>query len=130
MNCSIIHQPSQHSLHDERINLTLVDMKIDYVSFYKCLGFTPDEHLHYTEHVKDLCKKINYGLQMRRMKNFIHQDSLILLSNSLVLSHLDYCSLLLHHLNSSQLDTLLKLQKRCARLILSCNLLVNHYLLN
>ena len=88
----LFSKPSHHSLHDERINLTLVDMKIDYVSIYKCLGFTLDEHLHYTEHVKYLCKKINYGLQiMRRMKDFIPRDSLILFANSLVLSHLDYC---------------------------------------
>ena len=63
------------------------------------------------------------------MKDFIPQDSLILLANSLVLSHLDYCSPLLHNLNSSQLDTLLKLQKRCARLIFSCNRLKSSKLL-
>ena len=59
---------------------------------------------------------------MRRMKDFIPQDSLTLLANSLVLSHLlDYCSPLLHNLNSSQLNILLKLHKRFARLIFSCN---------
>ena len=69
-----------------------------------------------------MCKKVNYGLQiMRRVKDFLPQESLILLANSLVLSHLDYCSPLLHNLNSGQLDTLLKLQKHCARLIFSCN---------
>ena len=113
---------SQYIIPEERVNLTLSDKNIEYVSFYKCLAFTLDEHLHYTEHVKDMCKKINYGLQiMRRVKDFLPQESLILLANSLVLSHLDYCSPLLHNLNSSQLDTLLKLQKRCAHLIFSCN---------
>ena len=118
----LFSKPSQYTLPEERVNLTLSDMNIEYVSFYKCLGFTLDEHLHFTEHVKDMCKKIYYGPQiMRRVKDFLPQESLILLANSLVLSHLDYCSPLLHSLNSSQLDTLLKLQKRCARLIFSCN---------
>ena len=76
--------------------------------------------------MKDKCKKISYGLQiMRRMKYFIPQDSLILLANSLVLSHLDYCSPLLHNLNSIQLDTLLKLQKCCDLLVFSCNCLTS-----
>ena len=84
------------------MNLTLSDKYNKYVSFYKCLGFTLDEHLHYTEHVKDMRKKINHGLQiMRRVKDFLPQESLILLANSLVLSHLDYCSPLLHNLNST-----------------------------
>ena len=115
-------KPSQYILPEERVNLTLSDKNIEYVSFYKCLGLTLDKHLHYTELVKDMCKKINYGLQiMRRVKDFLPQESLILLANSLVLSHLDYCSPLFHNLTSSQLDTVLKLQKRCACLIFSCN---------
>ena len=118
----LFSKPSQYSQREARINLNLADKNIEYVSFYKCLGFTLDEHLHYNEHVKDMCKKVNYGLQiMRRVKDFLPQESLILLANSLVLSHLDYCSPLLHNLNSGQLDTLLKLQKHCARLIFSCN---------
>ena len=53
------------------MNLTLSDKNIEYVSFYKCLGFILDEHLHYTEQVKDMCMKINCGLQiMRRVKDF------------------------------------------------------------
>ena len=83
---------SQYTLPEERVNLTLSDKNIEYVSFYKCLGFTLDERLHYTEHVKDMCKKINYGLQiMRRVKDFLPQESLILLANSLNCSQpLDY----------------------------------------
>ena len=107
----LFSKSSQYTPPEERVNLTLTDKNIEYVSFCKCLGFTLAEHLHYTEHVKDMFKKINYGLQiMRRVKDVLPQESLILLANSLVLSHLDYCSPLLHNLNSRQLDTLLKQQ--------------------
>ena len=62
----LFSKPSQYILPEERVNLTLFDKNIEHASFYKCLGFTSDEHLHYTEHVKDMCKKINYGLQIMR----------------------------------------------------------------
>ena len=68
----LFSKPSQYTLPEERMNLTLSDKNIEYVSFYKCLGFTLDDHLHYTEHVNDMCKKINYGLQiMMRVKDFL-----------------------------------------------------------
>ena len=91
---------------------------IEYITSYKCLGFTLDQHLDYSLHEKDMCRKINHGLQiMRRVNVFLPKESLILLANSLVRSHLDYCSPILYNLNCSQLDILLKLQKQCARII-------------
>ena len=78
----LFSKPSQYTLPEERVYLTFSDKNIEYVSFYKCLGFILDKHLHYTEHVKDMCKKINYGLQItRRVKDFLPQESLVLLAN-------------------------------------------------
>ena len=37
------------------------------------------------------------------------------------MSHLEYCTPLLHNLNKGQIDFLVKLQKRCARTVLSCS---------
>ena len=105
---------------DDRIPLNLAGAQIDYTSSYKCLGFTLDEHLDYKLHLKDICKKVHYGISiLRRVRLFLSEDTLISLANSLVLCHLDYCSPLLHNLLKSQLESLLKLQKQCARVILS-----------
>ena len=117
----IFSKPSQATPFEERFPLSLNDVDIEYVTRYKCLGFTLDQHLDYSLHLKDMCRKINYGLQiMRRVSVYLPRESLILLANSLVLSHLDYCSPILYNLKCGQLDMLLKLQKQCARIIFGC----------
>ena len=115
-------KPSQATKFEDRAILSLNSADIEYVNSYKCLGFSLEQHLDYSLHVKDICKKINYGLHiMRCVKTFVPENGLILLANSLALSHLHYCSPVLYNLSCSHIDTLLKLQKRCARLIFSCN---------
>ena len=52
---------------------------------------------------------------------YLPRESLVNLANSLPSSHLDYCSLLFHNLSTKHPDTLLKLQKRCARVTFSVN---------
>ena len=114
----LFSKPSQATPLEERSPLSLNNVGTEYVTSYKCLGFTLDQHLDYSLHLKDMCRKINYGLQiMRRVNVYLPKENLILLANSLVLSHLDYCSPILYNLNCGQLDILLKLQKQCARII-------------
>ena len=118
----IFNKSSQATMFKDRAVLSLNNAEIENVNSYKCFGFSLEQHLDYSLHVKDTCKKINYGLQIiRRVKPFVSESSLILLANSLVLSHLDYFSPVLYNLSAGQIETLLKLQKRCARLIYSCN---------
>ena len=118
----IFSKPPQATKFKDRAVLSLNNAKTEYVNSYKCLGFSLEQYLDYFLHVKDTCKKINYGLQtIRRVKPFVSESSLILLANLLVLSHLDYCSPVLYNLSTCQIETLLKLQKQCAHLIYSCN---------
>ena len=66
--------------------------------------------------------KLNYGISIiRKVKEYLPRESLVNLANLHVLSHLDYCSPLIHNLSTKQWDTLLKLQKRCACVIFSVN---------
>lgn len=55
------------------------------------------------------------------MKPYLPTDSVKLIANSIVMSHFEYRAPLLHNLNKSQMDLLLKLEKRCARTVLSCS---------
>ena len=52
---------------------------------------------------------------------YLPSPALMTVANSHLLSHLDYCSPLLHNLKASQLDRLLKLKKYCARVIMNIN---------
>ena len=116
----IFSKRSQISPFENRAPLKLNDHEVQYVDSYKCLGFTLDHQLGYSQHLKEMCRKIHCGLAiMRRVKSFIPRDSLVRLADSLVNTHLDYCSPLLHNFSGNQLESLLKLQKRCARTIFS-----------
>ena len=53
---------------DDHIPLNPAGVPIDYTSSYKCLGFTLDDHLEYKLHLKDICKKVNYGLFQGRIQ--------------------------------------------------------------
>ena len=102
--------------------MTLAQNNIEYANSYKCLGFVLDDHLSYDLHIKDLSKKLNYGISiLRRIKPYVPTVSEKLIANSIIISHLEYCTPLLHNLNKGQMDLLLKLQKRCARTVLSCS---------
>ena len=116
----IFSKRSQISAFENRAPLKLNNDEVHYVDSYKCLGFTLDQQLSYSQHLKEMCRKIHRGLAiMRRVESFIPRDSLIRLADSLVNTHLDYCSPLLHNFSGNQLESLLKLQKQCARTIFS-----------
>ncbi len=90
--------------------------------------------IHHTIHVtihsvsKDYCYIDNYYtapiwfslpmsiLKKRQAKNFVSQEVLVTMYNSLVLPHFNYCSTIWHDDN---IENVLKLQKRAARVITS-----------
>ena len=116
----IFHKKRQ--IIEDRPLLTLGENVVEYVNSYKCLEFTLDESLQYDLHVKDICRKMNYRIQIiKRVKFYLPKEYLITIANSHVLCHLDYCAPLLHNLSAAQVDKLLKLQKYCARLIYGYN---------
>ncbi len=66
-----------------------------------------------------MCSKLHCRLAiLRRVKPFIPRDSITRLADSLVNTHLDFCSPLLCNFSGNQLESLLKL---CTRTIFSVN---------
>ena len=59
---------------------------------------------------------------LRRITNFIDENSMKLLYLCLVQSHLDYCCEIWGLRYNMQTDRIIKLQKRAARIILKCNM--------
>ena len=89
---------SQTSSVYDRALLLLDSVMIEYIRSYKCLRFTLDEHLDYSDHMKDLCRKLNYGMSIiSRVREYLPRESLANLANSLVQRHLNYCSPLFHN---------------------------------
>ncbi len=85
------------------------------------LGLIIDDQLKWNKHNVEHCKTISKSIALlRKAKNYISQEVLVTMYNSLVLPHFNYCSTIWHdHNNIQNIENLLKLQKRAARIITS-----------
>ena len=86
------------------------------------LGIIIDEQLKWHEHNDKQCKTISSRIGLlRRARDFVTQDILKTMYNSLVLPHFNYCSTVWHNFSVEHIDKLYKLQKRAARVITRSN---------
>lgn len=91
---------------------------IQQVSRKKVLGVIIDEQLKWKEHSDAQCKKISKSIVLlRRVKQFVNQDTLQNMFNALILPHFTYCSNVWNDGSRAHIEKLYKLQKRAARVI-------------
>ena len=110
--------------HNE-INIKLEDQVISNVDHAKSLGLIIDNRLSWSNHVNELCKKVTSAIgALRRIRPLISQSTAVLVYNSLIQPHFDYCSLVWDGLSDQLSDKLQKFQNRAARVIGSCLLWV------
>ncbi len=81
-------------------------------------GLIIDDQLKWNKHNVEHCKTISKTIALlRKAKNYVSQEVLVTMYNSLVLPHFNYCSTIWHDDNNTQnIENLLKLQKRAARI--------------
>ena len=107
--------------HNE-INIKLEDQVISNVDHAKSLGLIIDNRLSWSNHVNELCEKVTSAIgALRRIRPLISQSTAVLVYNSLIQPHFDYCSLVWDGLSDHLSDKLQKLQNRAARVILKAN---------
>ena len=88
--------------------------EIQRVQEFNYLGIQLNEHLTWKNHVNKIANKISRSIGiLNKLKRCLPQDTLYLLYNSLVLSHLNYGILAWGY----QTDRLYKLQKKAVRII-------------
>jgi len=76
------------------INIKLEDQVISKVDHAKTLGLSIENRLSWSNHFNELCKKATSVIgALRRIRPLISQSTLVLVYNSLIQPHLDYCSL-------------------------------------
>ena len=108
-----------HSTHYAETNLPDLNLKIDNVAIervrkFDFLGVTITDTLTWRDHTSKIANKISKSVGvMSRLKFMLHEDTLKLIYNSLVLPHL-YFSILAWGFES---ERLIKLQKRAVRII-------------
>ena len=100
-------------------NLYFIDDQIiKRVVHTKSLGLTIDAHLSWGKHVEEICKKVSSAIgALKRVQPFISKETAILIYNTLIMPHFDYCSPVWDCLSGYLSDKLQKLQNRAARVI-------------
>ena len=107
---------------NNEINIKLEDQVISKVDQAKSLGLIIDNRLSWSNHVNKLCKKVTSAIgALRRIRPLISQSTAVLVYNSLIQPHFDYCSLVWDGLSHQLSDKLQKSQSRAARVILKAN---------
>ena len=99
-------------------NIKIDGNNIQQVSKTKFLGIIIEEHLNWALHISHLCNIIarNVGI-LQKLRYFIPTYVLKILYHSLILSHLQYCTLLWANSYRSHLHKLRLLQKKAIRII-------------
>ena len=100
------------------LSLQLSRSDIKRVKTVKYLGMFIDDDMKWNTHINKLYTVLcrNVGM-INRLKYFLNTSHLLLLYNSLFLSHVNYCCFIFCNTYSSHISKIEKLQKRLVRLI-------------
>ena len=93
--------------------------EIEKVEFFKYLGVLLDSQLNFEQHINNLYKKSTMKLgAICKTREYVDQSTVLMLYNSLVLPHLDYCDTVFMTANSTLLNKLQLVQNSACRTIL------------
>ena len=114
----IIGSRQRLSAQCDDVEIRIDDQIIKRVVHTKSLGLTIDAHLSWGKHVEEICKKVSSAIgALKRVRPFISKETAILIYNTLIMPHFDYCSPVWDCLSGYLSDKLQKLQNRAARVI-------------
>jgi len=115
---------SNHTLdHYKNITLTFDDNLIERVDVFKYLGIKFDSNMSWSPHVDYLSGNISKKIGVvKRVKYFLPQKTLIMLSNALVIPHFDYACSVWSNCSVTNQSHLQVLHNRLARTILSADI--------
>jgi len=117
-------RPRNKPTEDEKLLIIkLKNSTLEQVSTFKLLGITVDHELSFDDHVDSLCGKLAQRIGiLRSIRSLLPQNERVLLYNTTIKPILMYSSSIWGSITSKQnLTSLLKLQKRAARVILNKN---------
>ena len=98
---------------------------IENVHSQKLLGVDIDENLNWDIQVDRVCKIISSKVSLlQKIKNHLPVHVRQLYYNSYILPYIDYCSSVWGDVSKKDADRITKLQKRAARIILDCDILI------
>lgn len=84
------------------------------------LGAFLDESLSFKEHIKRKCRTAMFNyFKIKSIRQYLSSDATETLVLSLVISHLDYCNVILYGISQTELSKLQRIQNMCAKLVLN-----------
>ncbi len=87
----IFHMPQKRI---NQLHLNIENIGIDRVSDFNSLGLTINEHLNWKSHTDKLSNNISKTMGvLNKLKHFVPLNAKVMIYNSLILSHLNYCIL-------------------------------------
>ena len=102
----------------EQLDISISGIEIKRVKSYKCLGLELDEGLTWESHVSAIISKVSKVIGvLRRLKSLLPLSALVLIYNSLIQPHFDYCSVIWDNLAGGLGQKLQRMQNRAARII-------------
>lgn len=114
---------SRHKLATKpKLELYVAKDPIEQVEKVKLLGMVIDNHLSWSEHIDRIIQKMGSGIHyIRQCAPYVPFKILEQVCKSLILSHLDYCSVIWASASKKDLAKLQVVQNRAARLVLGCS---------
>ena len=104
------------------LDLSLCGTPIEEAKDEKLLGVKIDKHLNWDNHIDFLIDKLNSRIcLLKRAKTYLNHRLGNLLYNALIRPLFEYCCTVWGNTKNENLLRLLRVQKRCARLILDAN---------
>ena len=105
-----------------KLDLNLCSLAVQQVESTKLLGVMLDCTLSWSKHIDYILLKMGRAIGVsRKCASFVARPLLRRIVQSLVLCHLDYCSMVWSSANSGDLRKLQVVQNRAARLVLGCS---------
>ena len=107
---------------EKEINIFINDIQLEQITHGKLLGIHIDESLTWNLQVANIKKIVVYKLfLLRRIRTFLPTQSRIQFYNYYVKPYLEYCCSIWGSTSQENINTIVKLQKRAARLILDAD---------
>jgi hypothetical protein len=101
------------------LKITINNTEIENVQSQKVLGVFINNDLTWNTHILHVCSKLNSKLALlKRVSSFLTLDMKKLFYNAYIMPQFDYCSTIWVKEKGKEINKLLKIQKRAARIIL------------
>lgn len=113
---------SEHALREDLpLTLFINNIALEQVKEVKLLGVILDDQLSWTHHVSNIVSKMGREVSViKRCASFLDKHSIKQVTQALVLSHLDYCSIVWSSAIKTDIQKLQRVQNRAARMVLGC----------